>query len=158
MLDIELSVCNYLPDVIANRKEIIKKLAKNNATASDVFAFKSIGKTMESLPGLLEATRVQVEKEVKESAKKISPVKIKADIIKKESIAVYNNFLQSGIPLDKSELIVLDKKYFTALIKFLLLIVSLNEAIYFSCSYKQKSKKCLKQLKTEEGIFWEEVI
>ena len=68
---------------------------------------------------------------------------MKVGITKQEIIAVYNKFLQSGRPLNKSEHPDLDKQDFTALIKFFLPIVSPNEAIYLSCSYKLNSKQRL---------------
>ena len=113
---------------------------------------------MANEPDLLEATRIQVEEEAKEAAKKVSAVKMKADLIKQDAIAVYNKFLQLGRPLDKSEHPDLDKQEFTALVKFLLPIVAPNEAISLSYSSKLKAKQRLERLKTEEGILWEEVM
>ena len=70
---------------------------------------------------------------------------------------MYNKFLQSGIPLDKSEYPDLDKKYFTYIIKFFLPIVAPNKAISLSYSSKLRAKQRLWRLKTEEGMLWEEV-
>ena len=44
--------------------------------------------TMVNGPDLLEATLVQVEEESKESAKNLSAVNIKVDLIKQDSIAL----------------------------------------------------------------------
>ena len=56
-------------------------------------------------------------------------MEMKVGITKQEIIAVYNKFLQSGRPLNKSEHPDLDKQEFTTFIKFLFPIFSLNEAI-----------------------------
>ena len=68
---------------------------------------------------------------------------MKGGIIEKDVVAVYKKFLQSGRPINKSEHPNLDKQKFTALVKFILPIVSPNEAIYLSYSYKLKSKQRL---------------
>ena len=65
---------------------------------------------MKNGPDLLEAIRFQVDEESKEAVKRVSAVKMKGGLIKKDAIAAYNKFLQSGIPLDKSEHPDLDKQ------------------------------------------------
>ena len=45
---------------------------------------------------------------------------------------MYNKFLKSGRPLDKSEHTDLEKQEFTGIIKFILTIVAPNEAISLS--------------------------
>ena len=75
---------------------------------------------------LLEATRFQVEGESKEVVNKVSSVKMKVDLIKQEAIAVYNFFLKSWRPLNKSEYPEIDKQEVTSLIKFLLPVVTTN--------------------------------
>ena len=87
---------------------------------------------MENGPDLLEATRVQVEEETKEAIKRVSAVNIKGDLIKQDAISVYNKFLKSGRPLDKSKHTDLENQEFTGIIKFILTIVAPNEAIYLS--------------------------
>ena len=67
-------------------------------------------------------------------------VKMKGGLIKKDNIAAYNKFLKSGIPIDKSEHPDLYKQEFTALIHFLLPVVSPNETISLYYSSKLNSK------------------
>ena len=65
---------------------------------------------MKNGPDLLEAIRFQVDEGSKEAVKRLSAVKMKGGLIKKDAIAAYNKFLQSGILLDKSEHPDLDKQ------------------------------------------------
>ena len=132
VLDIKLGVFNKLPDVVANRETLIKKLVKNKATTYYGRAFKFIGTTMENVPDLLETTRVQFEEEAKEATKRLYVADMKGGLINQDTIASYNKSQQSGIPLKKSEHPYLGKQEFTALIKFILPIVNPNEAIYSS--------------------------
>ena len=132
ILDINLGVCNKLSGVIYNRETLDKKLVNNKATTSDGRAFKFIGTTMVNGPYLLEAKRVQVEEEAKEARNRVSVVKMKGGFIKQDNIATYNKFLKSGRLLDKPEHTDLDKKEFTAIIKFILHIVSPNKATSLS--------------------------
>ena len=83
---------------------------------------------------------------------------MKGGLIKQDTIAAYNKFLQSGRPLDKSEYPDLDKQEFTAIIIFILPIPPPNEAISLSYSSELREKQRLQRLKTEEGILWEEVM
>ena len=85
-------------------------------------------------------------------------MKMKADLIKQDTISVYNKSLHSGRPLDKSEHPDLDKQEFTSLIKFILYTPPQNEAISLSYSSKLRLKKHLERLNIEEGISWEEVM
>ena len=88
ILDIELSVCNNPPDIIANREALIKKLIKNKATKSSGCAFKLIETTMANGPDLVETTWIKVEDEAKEEAEKVSAVKMKLDLIKYDAISL----------------------------------------------------------------------
>ena len=147
-----------MPDVISNRGTLTKKLFNNRAIKSSGSTFKFIGITTENGTNLLEATWVQVEKEEKEAANRVSTVKMKGDLINQGAISSYNKFLQSGRRLDKYEHPDIDRQDFTVIIKFLLPIVAPNKDIYLSYSYKLKAKQLLERLKKEEGIFWEEMI
>ena len=61
---------------------------------------------------------------------------------------MYNKFLKSERPLDKSEHTDLEKQEFTGIIKFILTIVAPNEAISLSNSSKLRAKQHLQRLKT----------
>ena len=95
---------------------------------------------MKNGPDLLEAIRFQVDEESKEAVKRVSAVKMKGGLIKKDAIAAYNKFLQPGRPHGKYEHSDLDKQEFTAIIKFLLTIFSPNEYISLYYSSKPKAK------------------
>ena len=76
---------------------------------------------------------------------------MKADLIKKYAITLYNKFLQSGRPLYKSEYPDIDKQYFTYLIKFLLPIFAPIEDIYLSYSSKINQNNALTGLRQKRG-------
>ena len=57
---------------------------------------------------------------------------MKGDLINQDAIAAYNKFLRSGIPLEKYNHPDIDKKVFTATVKFILTIVVPDKAIYLS--------------------------
>ena len=65
ILDIDLGVCNKLPDFISNRKALIKNIVGKKVTTSTGHALKFIGTTMENVPDLPDATQVQFDEEAK---------------------------------------------------------------------------------------------
>ena len=103
---------------------------------------------MKNVPDLLEAIRVQVDEDANEAAKRVSVANMKGGLINQDDIATYNNFLQSGIPLNKSVHPDLDNQSFTYIIKFIFPIVVPNKAIYLSYSSKLRAKQRLQRFKT----------
>lgn len=155
-LNVDLEACKETPEVLANREDLIKKLVETKATTSAGRAFKYIGTTMVNGPDLLEAARIENEREAEIALQKKIEMEAKTDRIKKEAIAVYQKFVERGRPLDTEGHPDLEKADFTAIIKFLFPIVVPKEAASLSYSSKPKAKKRLERLKVENGIMWED--